>query len=861
MATGGGGAGGDRSGMFYSEVAGGASGSSLIINEEVEGVVHYDDGDSYGDVASLDDDEFGELVSSASTASSTTGLAPRPPNAADLRAASANVALLAPSRHDSDATPHLHADDDALDDDNEDIENLMSTLSPSLPGSGGTRVRKPADASFSPPWDASNAGADHRRRRRPRLSPADAAAARRRTILLVALTAAVGLALAAAVIFAVFAEFRPKGPQHAASNNNTADSSADLDAAIYGVKITSEMVGSEDADAASAATSSSSLSATTTSMVKKKAGPIKKSSSFSSLATATADATISSEPSESSFTTSTITGSTSVSSPAGAADLAVSGSLSVSGASQTSPTSASPSSTKSPSLSSASSRSSSASLLSSSSTATKKSSASSSATAVYPIRCGTSWMEANSRCGQPCPGKTDGECPDGEYCYLGLSSGVCATTTSASYWLPTESAQDSPSVSRSRSVAGSVSLASLAATSTSASTAATPSASTMRCGLNWATANSMCGAPCEAKSGESDCPIEQGCYAALDLAPCLSAAVSNSSAPAQSVLPSGIQSIEVSGSTYSLSISTARCGASWQSANTTCGAACSARLDGSDCPAEQGCYADLTPAACLSVYSADSSIAAAAGSSVAASAAASSAQGVKVSIPTSRCGLTWTVANIMCGMPCEAHPDSPSDCPDEQGCYADLDPSPCFSSYGDFSTVLDSAATDALAAGSAASLSDASITSSLASKSASSSATRVSSRTASSKSLSPSTTSKAAASSSAAVAAATPTSRTSRCGTRWDTADAVCGILCPSGLDEDCPVGQRCFEGLSEYVCDLQDATVRLHEGGESDFIPRNLSEPVGVVGYWANWSPYTRKQNDLSHLDLSRVSVLNYAS
>ncbi|KAJ1562197.1 hypothetical protein HK405_014805 [Cladochytrium tenue] len=698
MASGGGGAGGDRSGMYYSEVAGGASGSSLIISEEVGGVIHYDDGDSYAD------DEFGELVSSAaSNASSTAGHAPRPPNAADLRAASANVALLASSR-DSDVAVRRHTNDDDVDDDDEDVENLMSMMSPSLPG-GGQRARKPADASFSLPWDASNPGADRRRRRRPPLSPSEAAAARRRTILLVAATAAVGLALAAAIIFSVFTQFRHTGPQHAASNNNTADSSADLDAAIFGVKVTTGTVGSVDAGAAS----SSSLLATTTSLVKKKAGPIKKSSSFSSLVTATAGATTSSQTPALSLKTSTIPGST-------------------------------------------------------------------------------------------------------------------------------------------LSAAGSVS------TFTSASTAATPSASTMRCGLNWATANSMCGAPCEAKSGASDCPIEQGCYAALDLAPCLSAAVSNSSAPAQSVLPSGIQSIEVSGSTYSLSISTSRCGASWQSADTTCGVACSARLDGSDCPAEQGCYADLTPAACLSVYSADSSVVAAASS------AASSSQGVKVSIPTSRCGLTWAVANTMCGMPCEAHPDSPSDCPDEQGCYADLDPSPCFSSYSDFSTVLDSAVTDALAAGSEASLSDASINSSLVSKSASSSATRVSSRTASSKSFSPSTTSRAAATSSAAVAAATPTFRTSRCGTRWDTADAVCGILCPSGLDEDCPVGQRCFEGLSDYVCDLQDATVRLHEGGEAAFVPRSLSEPVGVVGYWTNWSPYTRKQNDLSHLDLSRVSVLNYA-
>ena len=37
------------------------------------------------------------------------------------------------------------------------------------------------------------------------------------------------------------------------------------------------------------------------------------------------------------------------------------------------------------------------------------------------VRCGTDWADANSRCGVPCPSRTNADCPDGEVCSLDLS--------------------------------------------------------------------------------------------------------------------------------------------------------------------------------------------------------------------------------------------------------------------------------------------------------------------------------------------------------------------------------------------------------------------------------------------------------
>jgi len=39
-----------------------------------------------------------------------------------------------------------------------------------------------------------------------------------------------------------------------------------------------------------------------------------------------------------------------------------------------------------------------------------------------PLRCGSSWGDGNGRCGTPCPGGVDSECPSGERCYADLDA-------------------------------------------------------------------------------------------------------------------------------------------------------------------------------------------------------------------------------------------------------------------------------------------------------------------------------------------------------------------------------------------------------------------------------------------------------
>jgi hypothetical protein len=36
--------------------------------------------------------------------------------------------------------------------------------------------------------------------------------------------------------------------------------------------------------------------------------------------------------------------------------------------------------------------------------------------------CGADWSTANSKCGAPCPGSQDSECPSGQHCFANLSN-------------------------------------------------------------------------------------------------------------------------------------------------------------------------------------------------------------------------------------------------------------------------------------------------------------------------------------------------------------------------------------------------------------------------------------------------------
>ncbi|KAI8611806.1 hypothetical protein BC830DRAFT_1139591 [Chytriomyces sp. MP71] len=80
-------------------------------------------------------------------------------------------------------------------------------------------------------------------------------------------------------------------------------------------------------------------------------------------------------------------------------------------------------------------------------------------------RCGTDFVDANSKCGTSCPSGNDCECPSGQRCFAYLALAVCSTATG------TVSAGNPPPSSSTRSATGTVPAGySPSATSTSTST-------------------------------------------------------------------------------------------------------------------------------------------------------------------------------------------------------------------------------------------------------------------------------------------------------------------------------------------------------------------------------------------------------
>ena len=50
-------------------------------------------------------------------------------------------------------------------------------------------------------------------------------------------------------------------------------------------------------------------------------------------------------------------------------------------------------------------------------------------------RCGTTWGDANKKCGKACPHDTSEECPDGEDCFSALSTRPCVALEEKTSWL------------------------------------------------------------------------------------------------------------------------------------------------------------------------------------------------------------------------------------------------------------------------------------------------------------------------------------------------------------------------------------------------------------------------------------------
>jgi hypothetical protein len=163
---------------------------------------------------------------------------------------------------------------------------------------------------------------------------------------------------------------------------------------------------------------------------------------------------------------------------------------------------------------------------------------------------------------------------------------------------------------------------------------------TVRCGTDWAAANSGCGNAC---SLDGDCPSGQSCFKDLTLC---SGSPSNPpptippptipppSIPPPTIPPPSIPPSNNNGGTT-------RCGVNWATADKTCGQTCQYN---DDCPSGQVCYASLTPCS-----------------------------GASNAVSSTRCGPSWDTANTMCGNPCT----DDGQCSGGQKCWAALSKAPC----------------------------------------------------------------------------------------------------------------------------------------------------------------------------------------
>ncbi|KAI9365482.1 glycoside hydrolase superfamily [Zopfochytrium polystomum] len=102
---------------------------------------------------------------------------------------------------------------------------------------------------------------------------------------------------------------------------------------------------------------------------------------------------------------------------------------------------------------------------------------------------------------------------------------------------------------------------------------------------------------------------------------------------------------------------------------------------------------------------------------------------------------------------------------------------------------------------------------------------------------------------------ATPTSAV-RCGTDWSNANSFCNPTCKN--NGDCPDGMSCFADVA-IACATPSATTTGQTAPPTPFAYRPFTTP-GVIGYWPNWAPYSRPQNNIDKLDLNGVSIVVYS-
>ncbi|KAJ3242661.1 hypothetical protein HDU78_001330 [Chytriomyces hyalinus] len=166
-------------------------------------------------------------------------------------------------------------------------------------------------------------------------------------------------------------------------------------------------------------------------------------------------------------------------------------------------------------------------------------------------RCGSSWANANGKCGKSCPSGQNTECTNGETCFRDLAMTPCGSSPA-----PAPSSAPAPAPTGSGSTGGSI-----------------------RCGSSWADANGKCGKSCP--SGQStECSNGETCFRDLATTSC-------GNTPAPSPVPTN------TGSTGG----SIRCGSSWADANGKCGKSCPSGQN-TECSNGETCFRDLSTAGC-----------------------------------------------------------------------------------------------------------------------------------------------------------------------------------------------------------------------------------------------------------------------
>jgi hypothetical protein len=340
-------------------------------------------------------------------------------------------------------------------------------------------------------------------------------------------------------------------------------------------------------------------------------------------------------------------------------------------------------------------------------------SSSSSTTCINSSRCGTSWRDANQKCGVPCfiP-----SCPTGELCFGDVSTSLlecCHPNEESQSALPSENnnkklckstrcgltwanannvcGQNCETDAECTEVANTKCFADLQVAPDLDCCAPIVSCTSSRCGFTYALANAQCGADC---TTDADCAIGQVCFADLETisldccdveVPVLgSSAVNSTNSTAEEAaqeLDDEETNIDNTTTTQPALCTTTRCGLSWVTANSNCGTNC---VDSADCTQEgEGCFADLTidlACSCASVVIpiegelVDGSSAASNTTDTPTAAAnitdtpraatniTNTTTSAAVVVPedelvppgctTVRCGLSWGVANSNCGTNC-----------------------------------------------------------------------------------------------------------------------------------------------------------------------------------------------------------------